>query len=101
MKLILTVSGKDLSTFMEQWACRGGVARFHSSFSFVRKKNLIELKLKQEIPRGAPKFVVSYPIATLCAFSDTCIIKILCVHNTRKSEIIVGAYTGRNLAFID
>lgn len=58
MKLILTVSGKDLSTFMEQWVCRSGIARFHASFNFIRKKNMIELKLKQDIPRGSPKFVV-------------------------------------------
>ena len=60
MKLILTVSGKDLSNFMEQWVCRSGIARFHASFSFIRKKNLIELKLKQDIPRGSSKFVVSF-----------------------------------------
>ena len=59
MKLILTVSGKDLSTFMEQWVCRSGIARFHASFNFIRKKNMIELKLKQDIPRGSPKLVVS------------------------------------------
>ena len=70
MKLILTVSGKDLSTFMEQWVCRSGIARFHASFNFIRKKNMIELKLKQDIPRGSPKLVVSivnaYMYAPLC-----------------------------------
>ena len=66
MKLILTVSGKDLSTFMEQWVCRSGIARFHASFNFIRKKNMIELKLKQDIPRGSPKLVVSIVVLLSC-----------------------------------
>ncbi len=59
VKLILTVSGKDLTAFMEQWVCRGGVPRFHASFTFIRKKNIIELKLKQDTSKGQPSFVVS------------------------------------------
>ena len=60
MKSIQTVSGKDLSHFMEQWVCRNGVPRFHVSFSYMRKKNFVELRLKQDLPRGyTTKFVVS------------------------------------------
>ena len=59
MKSIQTVSGKDLSHFMEQWVCRNGVPRFHASFSYMRKKNYVELRLKQDLPRGYSKFVVS------------------------------------------
>lgn len=59
VKLILTVSGKDLSGFMEQWVCRSGVPRFHASFNFIRKKNIIELRLKQDTTKGQPSFVVS------------------------------------------
>jgi transcription initiation factor TFIID subunit 2 len=57
MKSIQTVSGKDLSHFMEQWVCRNGVPRFHVSFSYMRKKNYVELRLKQDLPRGYSKFV--------------------------------------------
>ena len=60
MKSIQTVSGKDLSHFMEQWVCRSGVPHFHASFSYVRKKNIVELRLKQEMLRGYGKFVVSF-----------------------------------------
>ena len=59
MKSIQTVSGKDLSHFMEQWVCRNGVPRFHVSFSYMRKRNFVELRLKQDLPRGYSKFVVS------------------------------------------
>ena len=58
MKSIQTVSGKDLSHFMEQWVCRNGIPRFYVSFSYMRKKNFIELRLKQDLPRGYSKFVV-------------------------------------------
>jgi transcription initiation factor TFIID subunit 2 len=57
MKSIQTVSGKDLSHFMEQWVCRNGVPRFHAAFSYMRKKNYVELRLKQDLPRGYSKFV--------------------------------------------
>jgi transcription initiation factor TFIID subunit 2 len=57
MKLVHTVSGKDITLMMEQWACRSGVPRMNVSYNFVRKKNLIEVLLKQEVPRGGAKFV--------------------------------------------
>ena len=69
MKSIQTVSGKDLSHFMEQWVCRNGVPRFYASFSYMRKKNQVELRLKQDLPRGYSKFVVSKQ----CKGSSTCI----------------------------
>ena len=59
MKSILTVSGKDMSHFMEQWLCRCGIPSFVASFTYVRKKNLVELKLKQDLPRNLAKFNVS------------------------------------------
>ena len=71
MKSIQTVSGKDLSHFMEQWVCRNGVPRFHVSFSYMRKKNYVELRLKQDLPRGYSKFVVSFFTFTV---SRTCVL---------------------------
>lgn len=59
MKLMVTVSGKDMSHFMEQWVFRNGVPRLFSSYSFVRKKNFVELKVQQEVPQRCSKFVVS------------------------------------------
>ena len=45
---------------MEQWVYKSGAPRFHCSFSFLRKKNIVELRLKQDLARtGSCKFTVS------------------------------------------
>ena len=58
MKLLVTVSGKDMSSFMDQWVFRTGVPRLLASYTFVRKKNFVELKIQQEVPSRCSKFVV-------------------------------------------
>lgn len=70
MKSILTVSGKDMSHFMEQWLCRSGVPSFVTSFTYVRKKNLVELKLKQDLPRNLAKF--NGPLTVVVQEFDGC-----------------------------
>lgn len=63
VKAILTVSGKDLSHLMEQWVYKSGAPRFHCSFSFLRKKNIVELRLKQDLARtGSCKFTGSMSV---------------------------------------
>ncbi|XP_019854461.1 PREDICTED: transcription initiation factor TFIID subunit 2-like [Amphimedon queenslandica] len=52
LKLVLTVSGKDLSHFMSQWVGHSGAPLFHVSFNYIRKKNLVELHMTQDTPRG-------------------------------------------------
>lgn len=59
MKLVLTVTGKDLSHFMEQWVLRSGIACFHSSYTYTLKKNQVERRLVQDPPRAYSKFMVS------------------------------------------
>jgi aminopeptidase N len=59
MKLLATVSGKDMSQFMDQWVCNTGVPRLLATYTFVRKKNFIELKLRQDLTQNSDKFVVS------------------------------------------
>jgi transcription initiation factor TFIID subunit 2 len=59
LKLVLTVSGKDLSYFMEQWVGHNGSPILHTSYNYIRKKNIIELQLTQDVPRGNRKFVVN------------------------------------------
>ena len=59
MKLLMTVSGKDMSSFLEQWVCSSGVPRLQASYTFVRKKNFVELKVKQMVPHRSSKFAVS------------------------------------------
>ncbi|KAF7989013.1 hypothetical protein HCN44_007323 [Aphidius gifuensis] len=58
-KAIFTVTGKDLSVFIDQWVRTGGHAKFNLSFKFNRKRNTVELEIKQESinQRGIRKYV--------------------------------------------
>ncbi|KAI0209910.1 Transcription initiation factor TFIID subunit 2 [Lamellibrachia satsuma] len=57
LKCISTVTGKDIQAFMEQWVHQNGCARFCSSFIFNRKRNVVELQLRQELAsKGALKY---------------------------------------------
>lgn len=47
-KAIFTVTGKDIKTFLEQWVRQGGHAKFHGTFIFNRKRNTVELEIKQQ-----------------------------------------------------
>ncbi|KAI1287682.1 Transcription initiation factor TFIID subunit 2 [Halotydeus destructor] len=46
-KAIFTVTGKDVATFLGQWVYQGGHAKFNGSFVFNRKRNTVELEIKQ------------------------------------------------------
>ena len=39
-------------------SCHSGVAKFHGSFVFNRKRNIVELEIKQDMCRGTAKYVV-------------------------------------------
>ncbi|KAG8236645.1 hypothetical protein J437_LFUL016337 [Ladona fulva] len=47
-RAIFTVTGKDMSGFVDQWVRTGGHARFHLSFVFNRKRNTVEVEVRQE-----------------------------------------------------
>ncbi|XP_033645134.1 transcription initiation factor TFIID subunit 2-like isoform X1 [Asterias rubens] len=58
LKSLSTVSGKDLSLFLDQWVYQGGIVQFHGSFNFNRKRNIVELELRQDPGRkGILKYV--------------------------------------------
>ncbi|XP_062509199.1 transcription initiation factor TFIID subunit 2-like isoform X2 [Corticium candelabrum] len=57
IKMLSTVSGKDLQVFFDQWVYRSGYARFSCQFVFNRKRNIIEIELHQDVPSGSQKFV--------------------------------------------
>ncbi|XP_006814911.1 transcription initiation factor TFIID subunit 2-like, partial [Saccoglossus kowalevskii] len=58
LKSVGTVSGKDLKTLMDQWVYQGGCVRFHGSFVFNRKRNIVEMELKQDLTsKGVMKYV--------------------------------------------
>ena len=57
LKIIYTVTGKDIEPFIDQWVTQGGVARFTGSFVFNRKRNVVELDIRQDLTaHGAIKF---------------------------------------------
>ncbi|XP_048582004.1 transcription initiation factor TFIID subunit 2 isoform X3 [Nematostella vectensis] len=57
LKSISTVSGKDINVFIDQWICHSGIAKFHGSFVFNRKRNIVELDIKQDLSKGTVKYV--------------------------------------------
>lgn len=49
-----------MQVFVDQWVNQPGCARFTGSFIFNRKRNVVELELKQDMTsKGAMKYVVS------------------------------------------
>ncbi|XP_048519016.1 transcription initiation factor TFIID subunit 2 [Dendroctonus ponderosae] len=47
-KAIFTVTGKDMAVFIDQWVRTGGHAKFHLTSVFNRKRNTIELEIRQD-----------------------------------------------------
>lgn len=48
-KAVFTVTGKDkeIASFLEHWVHQGGHAKFNASFTFDRKRNVVELQIRQ------------------------------------------------------
>ncbi|XP_013402499.1 transcription initiation factor TFIID subunit 2 [Lingula anatina] len=58
LKIKSTVTGKDINVFLDQWVRQSGCARFFGNFVFNRKRNVVELELKQDMnAKGAMKYV--------------------------------------------
>ncbi|XP_078318591.1 transcription initiation factor TFIID subunit 2-like isoform X5 [Crassostrea virginica] len=58
LKIISTVTGKEITPFLELWVSQSGCARFFGNFVFNRKRNVVELELKQDLgAKGALKYV--------------------------------------------
>ncbi|KAH0952770.1 hypothetical protein HN011_011355 [Eciton burchellii] len=58
-KAIFTVTGKDMSVFIDQWVRTGGHAKFTLSYVFNRKRNTVELEIRQDTThqKGIRKYV--------------------------------------------
>ncbi|XP_045473237.1 transcription initiation factor TFIID subunit 2 [Harmonia axyridis] len=58
-KAIFTVTGKDMAVFIDQWVRTGGHAKFHLTSNFNRKRNTIELEIRQDATKqlGIKKYV--------------------------------------------
>lgn len=59
IKAIFTVTGKDMSVFMDQWVRTGGHAKFLLTSVFNSKRNTIELEIRQDSvnQKGVRKYV--------------------------------------------
>lgn len=59
IKAIFTVTGKDMSVFMDQWVRTGGHAKFLLTSVFNSKRNTIELEIRQDCvnQKGVRKYV--------------------------------------------
>ncbi|KAI5692503.1 hypothetical protein M8J75_006977, partial [Diaphorina citri] len=59
LKAIFTVTGKDMANFIGEWVRTGGHAQFNLSFVFNRKRNTIELEIRQDSTnqRGCKKYM--------------------------------------------
>ncbi|VDN90247.1 unnamed protein product [Brugia pahangi] len=58
-RTVSSVTGQELPTFLEQWIHSGGHAKFWVQYAFNRKRNMIELEVKQEpsANRGRQSYV--------------------------------------------
>ncbi|XP_045542678.1 transcription initiation factor TFIID subunit 2 [Papilio machaon] len=59
VKAIFTVTGKDMAVFVDQWVRTSGHAKFQLTSLFNRKRNTIELEIRQDSvhERGIRKYV--------------------------------------------
>nr|CAB3266794.1 transcription initiation factor TFIID subunit 2-like [Phallusia mammillata] len=58
LKSTYSVSGKDISNLTDQWVKKGGIVCFRGSFVFNRKRNAVELDIKQDLlGKGTQKYV--------------------------------------------
>ncbi|CAH8829628.1 unnamed protein product [Trichobilharzia szidati] len=48
-RIISMVTGQDIRNFLNQWVCRSGHVRLFAKFHFNRKRNVVELELKQDL----------------------------------------------------
>ena len=70
VRLILTVSGKDISSFMHNWVCSNGIPSLSIRYEFNRRKNSLEIEIKQESSSNT-KTKFSGPLAIVVQELDT------------------------------
>ena len=81
VRLILTVSGKDISSFMYNWVCSNGIPSISIRYEFNRRKNSLEIEIKQESSNTKNKF--TGPLAIVVQELDT-----FYVHTIQIEDII-------------
>ncbi|EDW93975.2 transcription initiation factor TFIID subunit 2 [Drosophila yakuba] len=97
IKAIFTVTGKDMSVFMDQWVRTGGHAKFSLTSVFNRKRNTIELEIRQDFvnQRGIRKY--NGPLMVQLQELDGTFKHTLQIENTLvKSDITCHSKSRRN-----
>jgi transcription initiation factor TFIID subunit 2 len=59
LSLLCSFSSKDIKQLLELWVYKPGIARLHGTYTFNRKKNSVEIDVKQDMAsqRGYRKYV--------------------------------------------
>lgn len=96
-KAIFTVTGKDINTFLDQWVRQGGHPKFSANFVFNRKRNTVELEIKQlDIQsRGIRRYVGPLTI-TIQELDGTFKHNLQIEENTSKHDITCHSKSRRN-----
>lgn len=96
-KAIFTVTGKDMIVFMDQWVRTGGHAKFSLTSVFNRKRNTIELEIRQDSvnQKGVKKYVG--PLLVQLQELDGTFKHVLQIeNNVVKSDITLHSKSRRN-----
>uniref|UniRef100_A0A1I7UH72 Transcription initiation factor TFIID subunit 2 n=1 Tax=Caenorhabditis tropicalis TaxID=1561998 RepID=A0A1I7UH72_9PELO len=62
---VSSVTGKEIPTFLDQWVRTGGHAAFSVKFDFNRKRNLVELEVKQDETVGNGRALYTGPLSVV------------------------------------
>ncbi|GMT25388.1 hypothetical protein PFISCL1PPCAC_16685, partial [Pristionchus fissidentatus] len=71
-RTVHSVTGQEMPTFLEQWVYGGGHASFHVNFVFNRKRNMVELDIRQEDIGKAGVMVYTGPMTIVVQELDGC-----------------------------
>ncbi|WKY07895.1 hypothetical protein Q1695_007411 [Nippostrongylus brasiliensis] len=64
-RTVTNVTGQEIPTFLEQWVYNGGHASFRVQYVFNRKRNMIELEVKQKVEPGNGRLRYVGPLTVL------------------------------------
>jgi len=88
LRLLATVTAKDIKPLLENWVHKAGVVRLTGSYTFNRKKNMVEIELKQDMAntKGYRKYVGPVNII-IQEFDGSFIHTIQIEENTTKYDV--------------
>lgn len=64
-RTVSNVTGQELPTFLEQWIFGGGHANFQIQYAFNRKRNMIELEIRQDLSTSKGRQSYVGPVAVV------------------------------------